>query len=244
MTYTTRTGRLWGGILRFLFPWACAGCRCALETLEDSGFCGRCWLMIPRIDGLVCQACGLPLKDGGESCYSCRSTPSALLTRAAALYKHPLQNALHRYKYAGRKSLTPLFRVLLDYAWTSYPELHDAEVIVPVPLHKTTAYNRGYNQAHLLAQALVSIAALPVWDGLQRVRKTAPQFRLSKMKRLTNLQGAFSIHPKANKALIEGKRILLVDDVCTTGTTLLECAKVLKKAGVHSLKALVLARDP
>ncbi len=232
------------GILRFFLPWACAGCRKPLETLEDSGFCGRCWLSIPRIEGLVCQACGLPLRDGGELCFPCHNEPPSLQIRAAALYRHPLQNAIHRFKYRGRKSLSPLFRLLMESAWNHYPELRDVELLVPIPLHRTTAHDRGYNQAELLAQGLSSITALPVKNLLLRTRKTTPQFRLSKPKRLANLQSAFSLHPAADLTSTKRKHVLLIDDVCTTGATLMECAKVLKQADIGSVKALVLSRDP
>ena len=233
-----------GATLRFFLPWACAGCRTPLGSIVDSGFCGVCWLRMPRIDGLVCQACGVPLKDGGNQCFSCREKPTKLLIRAAATFHYPLQPAVHRFKYAGRKTLQPLFKLLMDYAWNRYPELGPVDTLVPVPLHPSTGHDRGYNQAALLAQALSPIAHCPVrTDLIVRTRKTTPQYRLSKTERLTNLTDAFGLAPGISSDHLKGQHILLIDDVCTTGATLRACSDVLKSAGTSRVKALVLARD-
>jgi len=233
---------LTGSILRFFLPWACAGCRTPLESAEDSGFCGRCWLAIPRIEGCVCRFCGVPLKDGGNLCFSCRETPAKILVRSAARFAGPLQNAIHRFKYTGRKSLTPCFQLLMNYAWEQYPELHAADALVPVPLHPTSLRDRGYNQAGLLAEALGKAIQKPVWsDILVRARRTPPQARLRKASRLTNIQGAFAVSGRGPS--LKGLNILLIDDVCTTGATLEECARTLKRRNAAQVKALVLAQD-
>jgi ComF family protein len=229
-------------VLRFIFPWACAGCRRALENVEDEGFCGRCWLAIPRIDGPICRSCGIPLKDGGNVCFPCRKTPLTLMVRAAASYSPPLQPAIHRFKYTGRKSMAYPFRALIEYAWNQYPELHPVDALIPIPLHPRTRHERGFNQATLLSEGLAESMGRPVLGNiLIRTRKTAPQFKLRKAERLTNLHGAFGLEQK--HASIKGLHILLIDDVCTTGATLKECAKVLRQSGAASVKALVLARD-
>jgi ComF family protein len=200
---------------------------------------------MPRIHGVICQACGLPLSDGGDRCYSCRQTPPSLLIRAAAVYRSPLQPAIHRFKYAGRKSLQPLFKLLMEFAWSQYAELQPVDLLVPVPLHPSVTHDRGYNQAALLAQALSPVSRCGVYgDLLVRRRRTKAQFRLSKPERLTNLVGAFSLRHEAPVGLLQGAHVLLIDDVCTTGATLQECARALKKGGAGTVKALVLARDP
>jgi ComF family protein len=228
-------------LLRFFLPWACAGCRAALPDIEDHGFCGRCWLEIPRIQGLVCYSCGIPLPDGGKTCFSCRKTPMKITVRAAAEYKGPLPPAIYRFKYFGRRSMAVSFGTLLRSALDYYPELQPLSHLAAVPLHASRQRMRGYNQAELLAQALSTAAGLPLLHGiLVRRRQTAPQYGLRKPERLKNLKAAFAAPHRPG---IKGLNILLIDDICTTGATLQECAKVLRRAGAASVKALVLARD-
>src|SRR3989344_9611481 len=151
-----------GSIARFFLPWACAGCRTPLETIDDTGFCGRCWLFLPRIQGCVCGLCGLYLKDGGNRCFSCREEPFKLLVRAAVCYTGPAVAAVHRFKYAGRKTLGLSFRALMEFAWNQYPELQPVDTLVPVPLHPSSFRERGYNQARVLAQDLSAVTRLPL----------------------------------------------------------------------------------
>jgi ComF family protein len=213
--------------------------------LEDTGFCGRCWLSIPRIQGFVCRSCGVPLKDGGSRCYACRHGPPAILIRAAAEYRGVIAPAIHRFKYAGRKSLARPLGALLRYAWTQYPELRDVHGLVPVPLHRSQEKARGFNQAELLAQELTGEAAAPVLPLLVRTRMTKSQVDLNRSDRRDNMRAAFNLQPLAPdvQERIQGLSFLLIDDVCTTASTLAECARVLRQAGARSVKALVLARD-
>lgn len=227
-------------VLRFLLPWACAGCRAAMRCLDDDGFCGRCWLRIKRIDGTICERCGAPLIDGGATCYSCREMPNGLLIRAAVTFSGPLRPAIHRFKYGGRPSLVRSFGVLLDWAWARYPQIHKTDLILPVPVYRSTLRKRGYNQAALLAHALAQGANRLFCEPLVRTKRTKPQFALNREERQANLFGAFSI---PNPVVIKGKTALLIDDICTTGSTLKECSRVLRKAGARQVMALVLARE-
>ena len=208
-------------LLRFFLPWACCGCRDALAGLEDHGFCGRCWLSVPRIQGLICLACGIPLKDGGERCYGCRTAPPPLIIRAATEYRGVIPAAIYRFKYA------------------------DVQGMIPVPLYRRNEKARGYNQAELLAGGLSRHTGLAMVPLLVRTRNTRSQYRLNREERHDNVRSAFEIHPFAAKRMeaIKGSSFLLIDDICTTASTLEECAKALRRAGVKSVKALVLARD-
>jgi ComF family protein len=228
--------------LRFALPWACAGCRTPLETAHDSGFCPHCYLKIPRIDGLVCRYCGLPLPEGGRSCFTCRTEPPRILIRAATEYSGPVRPAVHRYKYAGRKSLTGTFTGLLESAWIRYPELEPVDAIVAVPIHRRTLRERGFNQAGLLADALSMRLDVPyLKDVLLRTRRTRPQFSLGRNARRTNVSDAFGFIGMAGS--LKRLNVLLIDDVSTTAATLCECAKALQIGRPKSIKALVLARD-
>ena len=236
---------VWLQALRFFLPWACAGCRGALDTLDDAGFCGACWLSIPRIQGLVCRSCGVPLKDGGNQCYPCRRDSPAILIRAATEYRGVITPAIHRLKYAGRKSLARPLGALLRFAWARYPEIQDVHGLVPVPLHRSQEKARGFNQAELLAKELIGETKASVLPLLLRTRATKSQVDLNRSGRRANMQDAFDLQPLAPaiKERLRGLSFLLIDDVCTTASTLGECARVLRRAGARSVKALVLARD-
>jgi ComF family protein len=200
-------------------------------------------LHLPRIQGWICAFCGTPLKDGGNCCFTCRRSPSKILIRAATVYQGAIRNAIHRYKYAGRKGLGIPLATLLYGAWTRWPELRPIDALVPVPLHRTSYRQRGYNQAEILAQSLSQRTSIPVLaKGLVRIRKTKPQFELTKEDRLSNLAGALEFESAEDRPL-KGMNFLLIDDVCTTGATLIECARALRQAGAPRVKALVVAKD-
>jgi ComF family protein len=237
--------RLLQYVLRFFLPWACAGCRGALTSLEDTGFCGSCWLSIPRIQGLVCRTCGIPLNDGRRFCFSCRQTSSTLVIRAAVEYHGVMRPAIHRYKYLGRKDLSRSLGALLRYAWSQYPEIRDVHGLVPVPLYRSQEETRGYNQAELLARVLSTETGIPLLPLLVRTRSTRSQVELNRRQRQENVRSAFALQPLAPEYIqyLRGKSFLLIDDVCTTASTLRECAAVLRRVETGPVKALVLARD-
>ena len=213
--------------------------------MDDTGFCGACWLSIPRIHGLICKTCGLPLKDGGLFCFSCRQNPVPIIIRAATEYRGVMRPAIHRFKYSGRKDLFHPLGALLRYAWSQYSKIRDIHGLVPVPLYGKHEMSRGYNQAELLARVLASEAGVPLLPLLVRTRPTRPQAKLDRLNRQENVRSAFAIEPLASDYLqrLRGISLLLIDDVCTTTSTLSECASVLRKAGAGPVKALVLARD-
>lgn len=232
-------------LLRFFLPWVCAGCRVPLASLSDEGYCAICWLQLPRITGLACRICGLPLREGGDRCVTCLRTSVPLLIRAAARFEGGLARGVHRFKYAGRASLGPVFARLMASAWDRCPELHDVRYLVPVPMHPRQQRRRGYNQAELLANALGTILDRPVIPLLARKSAGPSQTRLSREERATNVRYAFRISPDL-RPYMEGLKpypFLLIDDVCTTTQTLAACARTLRRAGCRGGRALVLARD-
>jgi len=157
--------------------------------------------------------------------------------RAVAYLEGPLRKAIHRFKYDNVRDLAaPLGGLLGDYLER---ELLPAEVIVPVPLHPKRLRERGYNQSALLARQLGEQTGLPVLEGsLLRMRETASQVELSAQERKENVRGAFACVDER----LAGKRVLLIDDVCTTGATLEACSIALAQRGPRSVWALVLAR--
>jgi len=245
MSTAFRVTRLLRTLLHVIFPTACAGCQEPLWDDPVPFFCRQCWGTLKPIPAPVCPRCGRPFASSialhhspTHQCRSCRSRPLAL-TQAWSLfpYQAPLKEAITLFKYRGKLSLAkPLARAMIE----ALPALPALDGIIPVPLHPQRLREREYNQSLLLADRLSHQTGIPlILACLLRIRPTVPQTSLSKKERLTNLRGAFSV---AKPAHIQGKRILLLDDVFTTGTTLNECAKALRRAGSGQVYGLTLAR--
>jgi ComF family protein len=156
------------------------------------------------------------------------------------LYEGTAKNCIHLLKYNSRLKLAaPLGKLMFDFV-NKNMDYEDFDMIVPVPLHSSRLRERGFNQAEVLSRKLSGYTKHPVCTNvLKRTKPTLSQTGLSKTKRFTNLQGAFKI---TKDAFVSGKKVLLVDDVFTTGSTVNEAAKALLKAGAESVDALVLAR--
>jgi len=222
-------------LLNLLFPPRCIVCRHLGTWL-----CVDCVSRLPFIAGPVCRRCGTPLPQG-TLCARCRHAPPRMeRIHSILLFEGPVRTAVHRLKYRdGRALAEPLGALMADW-WDRHPL--EVDLIVPVPLHPRRLRQRGYNQAALLARQLGRHAGLPVQEkALSRVRATPPQMRLSAEARRQNVRGAFRC---TDEEEIAGRRVLLVDDVCTTGATLEACANALQTAGAAGVLALTLARTP
>ena len=227
--------RLLGGLLDLLLPPRCAACD-ALVTPGES-FCVPCavGLMGPTSP---CPRCGEPRTTPRARCPRCRHGRPAFDTLSAPLlYGGPVADAIAKLKYQRRSDLAPqlarLFRPLL----AALPEL---DLVVPVPLHPQRLARRGYNQATLLARPVARALRRPLCcDALLRQRDTPSQTHLTPAQRRANVVGAFIV-PRAER--LDGRRVLLVDDVATTGATLDACAAALLASSAARVDALVLAR--
>jgi ComF family protein len=218
-------------LLDLIFPPRCPGCG-ALGV----PFCETCQTQIELISPPVCPRCGRPMPDD-KLCMNCRHSPSNLdRITALAVYAHPVREAIHVLKYKdGRVLATPLGKLMAD-GW--YRNCLSADLLLPVPLHPSRLAQRGYNQSALLARVLGARVGLPVVESiLVRQRATPPQVGLSWAERQQNVNNAFICRGDLN-----GRSVMLVDDVCTTGATLEACAEALRAAGVTSVWALTLAR--
>lgn len=217
-------------LLDLVFPPHCVGCRRVGEE-----FCPACLAKVPRIRPPLCSRCGRPLDDA--DCPQCRQFRLHLDgLRAVAFFEGPLRQAIHRFKYQARPELAlPLGELLSEYIDENPLPV---DVVVPVPLHPERERMRGFNQARLLAFELAAHTSLPLWyNRIERTRATPPQVGLDWRARAANLRGAFLADP-----WVAGKRVLLVDDVCTTGATLDACGIALKARGAKSVWGLALAR--
>jgi ComF family protein len=160
--------------------------------------------------------------------------------RAFGVYEGTLMEAIHRLKYGGKTALSGPLGALAKEAFYQFWEVGTIDLLLPVPLHIKRLRERGFNQAHLINKKWASVEGIP-FDGftLSRSRWTEPQTSLSRAERRKNVKGAFSLRRPDR---VKGKRILLVDDVFTTGATANECARVLLKAGGRWVDVLTLAR--
>lgn len=234
------------GALDLFFPRSCVGCRA-----EGAYLCPRCLSQVPRLAPPWCAACGvrlgaLPARGRSVSpvsagrCRTCRSYPLDLDgIRSAFPYQPPVSDAIIQFKYHGLRALGQELASTLVEALPSLGFVPD--VVVPVPLHVRRKRERGYNQAEVLATVLGALLGLPLAaDALRRVRETAPQARLhSREERMANVAAAFGPGPGS----VHGRRVLLVDDVCTTGATLSACGHVLRRQGAAAVWALTVARE-
>jgi len=223
-------------ILDSLFPPQCAGCQRGGAVL-----CSSCIAQIKPLASARCYYC-CSLLDPGGLCPSCYYQPLRMNgLRATSLHTDPLRLCIHALKYAGNIRLAEPLGALLARTYTAYKM--QADIIIPVPLHSERERHRGYNQAHLLAKACAAQIRLPLHDAImKRVRATPPQVGLTATERKRNVFGAFSCTEPLATETLSGRKILLVDDVCTTGATLEACAAPLLAAGALSVWGLVLAR--
>jgi len=212
-----------------LFPPRCAGC-----GRRGVWVCGQCLAKTEILQEPLCPRCGDP-----PSVCSCSKLALSLdWVRSAAWYEGWLREAIISFKYEGEFARARHLAEML--APLSQNCTQDTE-IVPVPLHPSRENRRGYNQAQKLSEELVSLTAMKLSPMLiQRVIPTSQQTRLSAIERAQNVKDAFAVR---NSIAVVGKRLLLVDDVMTTGSTLGECANVLKQQGASWVGAVTIARE-
>ncbi len=196
------------------------------------------------LSGAVCDRCGRPLGaelDEGATCAACVARPPRWdRARGAFVYEAASRRLVLDLKRSGRRDGLGTFSGWMAQAGRTL--LDEADLIVPVPLHYTRLASRGFNQSGWLAEALSRRTRVPVAvDALKRIRRTPTQGGLSARARRRNMAGAFVLRPQ-RAGLVQGKRVLLVDDVLTTGATLSACTRALKRAGARHVDVLVLAR--
>lgn len=229
-----QVAKLGGVALNLLFPQSCVGC-----GKEGDLICSACRRSLPRISPPLCPQCGIP-QSSSILCPGCVAWQAQIDgIRSPFCFDGVIRPAIHQLKYRNLRTLAaPMAKLLNDYL-TGSPM--PGEVLVPVPLHQKRLRERGYNQAGLLARELGKLRSVPVVeDCLIRVRYALPQARTATVtERRRNVAGAFS----CRNDRLEGKQVLLIDDVATSGATLDACAAALKAGGVTSVWALVLARD-
>lgn len=232
----------WRRTLDLLYPPSCPLCLAA--TAEHDALCARCWSALPLLERPYCERLGLPFPVdlGGPllSVEAMSNPPVFQRARAAVRYEGGARALAHRLKYGDRTELARLLARMMMRAGQDL--MRDADLIVPVPLHFGRLWARRFNQAATLSAELSRLGGVP-WEPLllERRKRTRPQVGLSRAARADNLQGAFAVATRRAPAL-EGRRVLLVDDVLTTGATANACARALLRAGARDVDVLVFAR--
>ena len=229
-------------MLNLLLPWRCIACGVSVEG--PGALCPDCWSGIAFIAPPLCACCGYPFPyEVGASalCASCVAHPPHFeRARAVFAYDDGSRGPVLAFKHADRIDAAPAFGQWLKRAGAEL--LADDPLILPVPLHRTRLMTRRYNQSAELARALSAASgATCVPDLLVRTRRTPSQGGLSASGRRRNVQGAFALRP-GMEARIQGRRMLLIDDVFTTGATADACARALRRAGSGPVDVLTLAR--
>lgn len=230
-------------LLKAIYPPRCPACD---SFVDDYGFCEGCAKAIKLISPPWCEVCGRPLDPLAKTrgiCADCSKwRPNFVKARAGALYEGPVAEAIKRLKYGGRTSASRALAGLLERALASLDiPLDERVVLVPVPLHPLRLRERGFNQSELLAREAGGRMGLKVERKvLGRRSHTRPQVELSGRERRENVKGAFEV---MRADLVEGRVVVLIDDVMTTGATLSECAKALVRAGLKEVYAAVVARE-
>ncbi len=251
-------GRFWQTALDMVYPRVCRSCETALPAPAprqgaEAWLCGTCLDELIEVKAPYCSVCGEPYDGAMTNAFRCKNCEGRRVAYDFAVsgYKAegPLREMILRYKYRRdlslRAGLADLLRTALNDPRLAAEDLTQW-LLVPVPLHFTRQIWRGFNQSWELCRMLSSQTGIPAAQVLARPARTAPQARLFRKKRLKNLKRAFALRrrrPWGPAMDLKGRRILLVDDVLTTGATAHECAKVLKQqAGVEKVVVITAAR--
>jgi ComF family protein len=242
---TARAVALGRSALDALLPPRCLVCGATVGTA--GALCAGCWSRMTVLGSPCCACCGYPFEygqagsDGETLCGAClRERPVYARARAALRYDDASRGLIIAFKHADRTDAAPALGRWLAHAGAEL--LQDADLVAPVPLHRWRLFRRRYNQAALLASHVARVSGKPhCADLLTRKRATASQGRMGVTQRRENVAGAFAVTPR-HRIRLEGRRVLLIDDVLTTGATAGACARALLAGGAAAVDLLTLAR--
>ena len=236
-------------LITFIYPAACRECENLIGISRIPYICDECWARIEYLEPPWCRHCGIPVHsqdirvtDSPPICSECLANPPLYgKLRATAFYEPTLRQAIHLLKYERKRVLAKQLTQLMLHHLPDEFSGDDYDFLIPIPLHRVRYRKRGFNQSELLATAVSSVWHVPVQkDVLLRVRNTVALSMLtSQAERIETITGAFDVRSPES---VHGKRILLIDDIFTTGTTIDEAIRVLQPAEPSTIDVLVLCR--
>ncbi|HEX2931516.1 MAG TPA: ComF family protein [Candidatus Binatia bacterium] len=237
-------------LVDWLYPPRCRACAGRIHGRDAEYFCSLCWKQIQPIAHPLCTLCGRPFPDAGGEDHACgvclKREPHFVTARAWACYpreeleEHPLRQVVQKFKYGRKVSLGKPLGRLMARGCQEFIAAWPIDLILPVPLHRKRLRWRGFNQAALLARQIARAYQIPIDVFLlERRRETATQTQLSEEERRRNVRGAFALNAHRS---VTGLKVLLIDDVYTSGATANECSRTLLKAGAEQVYVLTLAR--
>jgi len=229
-------------LVELFYPSYCVGC--GFAQTPGVFLCDQCVASTPRIAPPFCHCCSRPFEGAitGEFCCPNCEDRALAFDCAVCVYqaKGVLRDLIHRFKYGGQHFLRRLLsEILLEAMRDERIAAMPVDAIVPVPLHSARRRERGFNQAEALARGVARRTGISVLDCIERRTYTLTQTQFDRSERMRNLRNAFTLR---KNSVVVGKNLVLLDDVLTTGSTLHECAVVLRKAGAQSVRAITVAR--
>ncbi|MCE2991423.1 MAG: ComF family protein [Candidatus Jidaibacter sp.] len=228
-----------GKLMDILYPLQCISCNQKVDSAHS--FCQKCWSKVEFIGKPCCEKCSIPLPVDylGRRCYKCVSHPPKFdVCISVFRYDDFTKKLIHDFKFNDKTGYAKSFAHMMYNQ--SGQLLEQADVVIPVPMHKTRVQRRKYNHATLIARNISKLSGVKLEvDALIKLRPSVNQMGLNRLERARNLLGAFSV---SDDSLIRNKSIVLVDDVLTTGATASECAKTLKQFGAKKIIVLTAAR--
>lgn len=224
-------------LIDFLLPGICIVCR---KEINQGLICNDCLNLVIYLHPPYCPHCGRPI-DKAKTCAYCRSEKNLDYGRAFTLYVPPVDQMIHHMKYRGKTNLARFFGLGMAGVIKSDFYLRNADFITPVPLFWWKRLRRTYNQAEIISRIIQEDTSIPLIEVLKRTKNTRTQTKLDHKKRQKNIHNAFALKKGIN---IKGKKVVVIDDVMTTGATIKECARVLKEKGAEKVYSLVAAITP
>lgn len=232
------------GLVDLIFPPRCTACGKSLGERRSPPFCEECAADFRFLSSPLCPVCGLPYADQAGTDHPCESCllspPPFAAARSVGAYQGVLQELIHRCKYGREVTIgETLGEIMAGYPYPCF-DIQDYSVVMPVPLHVRRLRERGFNQSLILAREIAERHKLKLdYLALQRIIPTPPQIHLGRQEREQNVRGAFDV---TKPTRVAGEKIILVDDVYTTGSTAGECAHALKRSGAAAVAILTLSR--
>jgi len=244
MAFRLELTELMRAVADLILPRTCPFCESPALLQPDQVLCSACRGTLREIAGPLCQKCGLPvqtlLSDGPVFCGRCLSSPPAFgAARYGYSYEESLRLSILRFKFHSGLSLRPTLAALLVEAFDRHFDRQSYDMIVPMPIHPRRLVERGFNQAVILADGLSVATGIPVdRDSFRKIKDTPPQVGLTEAQRAANLRGSFAVYRPER---LKGRRVLLVDDVCTTGSTIAYATRTISRADPARVDVITLA---